>query len=237
MSDTLRLLLALLDIAPEMERLLGAEWPRFRDELLVLAGRLEQEDDATGTDLDALIERLLAEAPPEGQELVRRAMQEERPAEYDEAASRRDSAAGEVAQPAAEEIGGVVEIPVFYGTDRAQGGGGPKNYYTGKRGSSTFGIARVSVPIKGRHRGELTGPMWWRLQFKPNPEKHVILIDVRSLGRHNFIDELRDSLASADACDALMFVHGYNVSFEDAARRAAQISVDLQFSGRTLLYS
>jgi hypothetical protein len=107
MSDTLRLLLALLDIAPEMKRLLGAEWPRFRDELLVLAGRLEQEDDATGTDLDALIERLLAEAPPEGQELVRRAMQEERPAEYDEAAFRRDSATGEVAQPAAEEIGGV----------------------------------------------------------------------------------------------------------------------------------
>ena len=32
MSDTLRLLLALLDIAPEMERLLRAEWPRFRDE-------------------------------------------------------------------------------------------------------------------------------------------------------------------------------------------------------------
>ncbi len=32
-------------------------------------------------------------------------------------------------------------------------------------------------------------------------------------------------------------MHGYNVAFEDAARRAAQISVDLKFAGRTLLYS
>jgi hypothetical protein len=60
MSDTLRLLLALLDIAPEMERLLGVEWSRLRDELLVLAGRLDQEDDAAaiGGDLDALLKRL-----------------------------------------------------------------------------------------------------------------------------------------------------------------------------------
>src|SRR4051812_40011207 len=124
MSDTLRLLLALLDIAPEMKRLLGEEWPRFRDELLVLAGSLNQEDNAAaiGRDLDTLLERLLAEAPPEGQELVRRAMLEALPAEPDEAVTRRAGAAEGAAQPAAEEIGGVVVIPVFYGTDRARGG-------------------------------------------------------------------------------------------------------------------
>jgi esterase/lipase superfamily enzyme len=235
MSDTLRLLLALLDIAPEMERLLGAEWTRFRDELFVLAGRLDREDDAAAIRgiLDALLERLLAEAPPEGQELVRRLMQEP-----DEAVTRRAGAREEAAQPAAEKIGGVVVIPVFYGTDRARGDDDAlNNYYTGKRGSPTFGVAHVSVPTKDRNVGELTGPTWWRLQFKPNPTKHVILIDVQSLGRDTFVNELRDSLASADARDALIFVHGYNVSFEDAARRAAQISVDLKFQGRTLTYS
>ena len=237
MSDTLRLLLALLDIAPELEQLLGAEWPRFRDELLVLAGHLDREDDAAAIDrdLDALLEWLLAEAPPEGQELVRRAMQEARPAEPDEAVTRRARVGA--APPAAEEIGGVVVIPVFYGTDRARGGDTPKNYYTGKHGPPTFGVAHVSVPTKDRNLGELTGPTWWRLQFKPNPTKHVILIDVQSLGRDTFVNKLRNSFASADARDALIFVHGYNVSFEDAARRAAQISVDLKFPGRTLMYS
>jgi esterase/lipase superfamily enzyme len=239
MSDTLRLLLALLDIAPDMQRLLGAEWPRLRDELLVLAGLLNREDDAAviDRDLDALLERLLEEAPPEGQELVRHAMQEALPAGSNEAVTRHTRVIVEAAQPTAEEIGGVVVIPVFYGTDRARGGDTPQDYYTGKRGSPTFGVAHVNVPTKDRSLGELTGPTWWRFQFKPNPAKHVILIDVQSLARDNFVNNLRDSFASVDARDALIFVHGYNVSFEDAARRAAQISVDLKFQGRTLMYS
>ncbi|MER9702216.1 alpha/beta hydrolase [Mesorhizobium sp. M0146] len=239
MSETLRLLLALLDIAPEMKRLLKAEWPTFRDELLVLAGRLDHEDDtaAIGRELDALLERVLAEAPPEGQKLVRRAMQEVFSAEQNEPVMRRADPAQKVAEAAADEIGGVVVVPVFYGTDRARGDEAPKSYYTGKRGLPTFGIAHVSVPIKDRSLGELTGPNWWRLQFAPNPARHVILVDVHSLGRDDFVKGLRESLASADERDALIFVHGYNVSFEDAARRAAQICVDLKFRGRALMYS
>lgn len=67
--------------------------------------------------------------------------------------------------------------------------------------------------------------------------KHVVVLDVGPLARDEFVTTLRDSLASADRRDALLFVHGYNVSFTDAARRAAQIAVDLKFPGRTLLYS
>ena len=240
MSDTLRLLLALLDIAPEMEMLLGEKWLRFRDELLVLAGRLQQEGDAAaiGRDLDELLGRLLVEAPPEGQKSVKSAMTKALPAQLKEPVIRRGRTTIVATKQAAEEIGGVVVIPVFYGTDRARGDDdAPKNYYTGERGSPTFGVARVSVPTKDRNIGELTGPTWWRLEFKPNPTKHVILINIQSLGRDIFIRELRNSLALADARDALIFVHGYNVTFEDAARRAAQISVDLKFPGRTLLYS
>ena len=37
--------------------------------------------------------------------------------------------------------------------------------------------------------------------------------------------------------DAFVFVHGYNVSFEDAARRTAQLAHDLPFSGAPILYS
>ena len=36
---------------------------------------------------------------------------------------------------------------------------------------------------------------------------------------------------------ALVFVHGYNMSFENAVRRAAQISNDLKFDGDTFLFS
>ena len=36
---------------------------------------------------------------------------------------------------------------------------------------------------------------------------------------------------------ALIFVHGYNVSFEDAARRTGQITYDLNFDGLSVFYS
>jgi esterase/lipase superfamily enzyme len=39
------------------------------------------------------------------------------------------------------------------------------------------------------------------------------------------------------AHDALLFIHGYNSSFNDACRRAAQIAYDLKFDGAILLYS
>jgi esterase/lipase superfamily enzyme len=240
MLTTLRLLLALLDIAPQMERLLGADWLGFRDALLVIAGRLDQEDDAAaiGQELDGVIDQLLDRAPPEGQELVRQAMQDALSERPEEVVTRGDRGTGMAAETAAEEIGGVVVIPVYYGTDRARGDNdAPQNYYTGKRGSPAFGIAHVSVPTKGRDVGELPGPSWWRLQFKANPAEHVILVDVQSVDSDTFVDKLRASLASADARDALIFVHGYNVSFENAARRAGQISVDLKFPGRTLMYS
>ncbi|MDA9524611.1 hypothetical protein XI06_31060 [Bradyrhizobium sp. CCBAU 11434] len=126
---------------------------------------------------------------------------------------------------------------MFYGTDRARGDDTPAHYFGGARGTPSFGIAEVSVPTRGRDLGELTSPSWWHLEFSANPEKHVILKSVGALGRDTFVTSLKDSLAAADLHDVLIFVHGYNVTFEDAARRAGQLAVDLKFAGRTLLYS
>jgi esterase/lipase superfamily enzyme len=247
MSDTLRLLLALLDLGPQLECLLGGKWPAYRDELLELAGRAGHGDslgDNLGDDpgalrraLGALVQRLLAEAP--AAELVRRAIPEA--AATQDVVIRRGRVSppqtSEIVRRSADEATGIVAIPVFYGTDRARGDDTPANYFGGERGALAFGIAEVSVPTRGRDLGELTGPSWWRLQFTADPAKHVILRTVGPLGRNDFVTSLADSLAAAGERSVLVFVHGYNVSFEDAARRAAQISVDLKFAGRTLLYS
>jgi esterase/lipase superfamily enzyme len=40
----------------------------------------------------------------------------------------------------------------------------------------------------------------------------------------------------ADTPEALVFVHGYNVNFNDAVRRAAQIAYDLEFAGIPMVY-
>jgi len=239
MSDTLRLLLALLELGPRLKDLLGDKWSPYGDELLELAGRAGHGDDPDQLRraLDALVQRLLAEEP--AAELVRRAMPE--PAVTKEIVIRRGRVSppmiSEIVRPSVDEVTGVVAIPVFYGTDRARGDDTPANYFRGERGVPVFGIAEVSVPTRGRDLGELTGPSWWRLEFTADPAKHVILKSVGALGRDVFVTSLADSVAAAGEHDVLIFVHGYNVTFEDAARRAAQISVDLKFAGRTLLYS
>lgn len=240
MSDTLRLLLALLECAPILQRLLDSDWPPVRDELLDIVGSLQRDDDSTaaGQSLDALLDLLLTCTRPQVRDLVQRTLQGALPPESEAPATRGSEGAFTAGGRRAEELAGTVVIPVFYGTDRARGESDTASaYYSGKRGSRSFGIAHVSVPTVGRDKGELTAPSWWKFEFSEDPAKHVILTCVQALERDSFVDQLRESLASADVRDALIFVHGYNVSFEDAARRAAQLSVDLSFPGRTLLYS
>jgi esterase/lipase superfamily enzyme len=237
MPYALRLLFALLELGPELERLLGDRWPAYHDELLALSGRVGENDDPVELlqALEALVERLTAETPQAAADLVRQSVDEVLAGRVRRRGGGRPG--GTVLLSDEGNDGGILKVPVFYGTDRARGDDTPAGYFLGLRGAPTFGIARVSVPTLGRDLGKLTGPRWWRLEFAPDPAKHVILTEVQSLGRDAFATGLKESLARADERDVLIFVHGYNVSFENAARRAAQISVDLKFSGRTLMYS
>ena len=54
-----------------------------------------------------------------------------------------------------------------------------------------------------------------------------------------FYDEVRAALRGkpANQQDCFVFVHGYNVTFEKAARRTAQIHFDLEFPGLPIFFS
>lgn len=251
MSANSSLLLAVLDLAPELQHAFGDAWPEVRDELLALTGRLENEGDTARfrRDLDRLLDRLLKTLPSATSDKIRgliaqaradadlsptlRAPSAARPSEAKRAREPKTAAGGAV-PPAT----GAIVVPVFYGTDRMVTTD-PVCRYSGIRGELGYGRAEVSVPTdpKVRDVGELSGPKWWRLEFRPDRKRHVVMINVRPLPRDPFVAALRDALSSADQQDALLFVHGYNVAFIDGARRAAQIAVDLKFAGRTLLYS
>jgi esterase/lipase superfamily enzyme len=88
------------------------------------------------------------------------------------------------------------------------------------------------------HRiGELEGPSIFRLEFRDDPERHIVVLQVRTGNAGEFNRVLADRLASSLRHEALLFVHGFNVTFEDALRRAAQISYDLAFDGPTVVFS
>jgi esterase/lipase superfamily enzyme len=128
----------------------------------------------------------------------------------------------------------------MYATDRnASGETQPTLHFGGGRsadGELAFGVAEVSIPDDHR-MGALEAPHVWKLQFRTDPEKHVVLLRVTPLARESYFAAARDRIGNAARKEALIFIHGYNVTFEDGARRAAQIAYDLHFQGISMLYS
>ena len=85
--------------------------------------------------------------------------------------------------------------------------------------------------------GRLESPSLLRFEFRPDPKKHIVLAKLQNLEEQVFFDEVAQSVAKSIAKDSLVFIHGYNVSFEDAARRTGQIAFDLNFIGAPIFYS
>jgi esterase/lipase superfamily enzyme len=131
-----------------------------------------------------------------------------------------------------------VTVPIAYATDRADTGlADPALRYSGERGGELrFGIAQVSIPDDHK-RGIVEMPKWCKLEFRATPDRHVVLLDVLPLASADFVARARSLLAVTDARDVLVFVHGYNVAFDDGAKRAAQLAWDLDFQGVPMLYS
>ena len=128
---------------------------------------------------------------------------------------------------------GVALVRVFYGTDRNRTG---TKRYGRDRDILRYGQCVVSIP-RDHRLGELEGPSIWKLQFRPDPEKHVHLMDVSETAYSDYRDQLRARVAESETKQAFVFIHGFNVCFEDAARRTAQMACDLAFDGAPIFFS
>lgn len=108
--------------------------------------------------------------------------------------------------------------------------------YTGDRGKLTRGVCRVTVP-KSHTPGTVERPSLLKFEVSENQAKHIVLTSVDELPVDAFEQRLKTELAEADQPDLLVFIHGYNVDFESAVLRTAQIAVDLPFEGVPVCYS
>ncbi|MEM6941459.1 MAG: alpha/beta hydrolase [Pseudomonadota bacterium] len=135
------------------------------------------------------------------------------------------------------KTGGFATMDVFYATDRERTGKtAPTSFYGAGRGPLEVGIATVTVP-HSHTPGVLEAPAIYRLEFRPNPTKHVVLQSVVPVEADAFFNRMRASFADRPEREALLFVHGYNVNFANAARRAAQLAYDMRYPGLPILYS
>ena len=129
-------------------------------------------------------------------------------------------------------------VRVFFATDRTKtGNASPKEYFgIGRSNRVRYGVTEVSIP-RDHRLGQLESPSIWRLEFEENPEKHVVLQKIQEVGKNEYFSEIKGRVAKSKESKAFVFVHGYNVTFEDAARRTAQMTYDLGFDGAPVFYS
>jgi esterase/lipase superfamily enzyme len=128
-------------------------------------------------------------------------------------------------------------IRVFFGTDRKPTGyRNPDRFFAVERGELSLGSVKVSIPHDHR-MGKLEAPPKWKLFFRNNQTKYILLLSLELFSQGKFIESFRKYLQQRSSRDALVFVHGYNVSFVDACRRTAQIAYDLSFKGVPIAYS
>ncbi len=130
-----------------------------------------------------------------------------------------------------------VRIPVYFATDRNDTFNTDLNIrFGGKRSDLKYGICEVSLPYQ-HEVGQIERPSLWKLEFSEDPKKHIVLQKINILNKNLYFKNLSDAIKKSTKKSSFLFIHGYNVSFADAAMRTAQITYDLKFDGEAVFYS
>ncbi len=138
-------------------------------------------------------------------------------------------------------------VPVFYGTDRTRVDGEKRIQYSRKRGKR-LEVGRALVTIPKIHKvPNIERPWVYRIPVlnivihkeKEDPEKHFTMQEVKHLTTDEFaaLAQERISKSKAFAGQGLVFVHGFNTTFDYAVYRSAQLTYDLKFDGGSFVYS
>lgn len=138
-------------------------------------------------------------------------------------------------------------VPVYWGTDRAVQPNAERLAFGSDRARRLeTGLAEVTVP-KVHEVPNVERPWVVKIPYfdvtlyaeKEDPKKHFTLKSIKAMTREELLAQIKARLAaSKDYKDqALVFVHGYNTSFDNALYRTAQIAYDLDFDGAPFLYS
>lgn len=128
-------------------------------------------------------------------------------------------------------------VKIYYATNRARTADPrPSDIYRADRGPLDYGTALVSIP-RLHKPGALEAPSIFSFDIVEDPDRHLILKSVTPSDRATVFAQMRDHVAQSGSNEAFVFVHGFNVTFSDAARRTAQIAHDMDFDGLPILYS
>jgi len=130
------------------------------------------------------------------------------------------------------------DYTVWFGTNRK-----PNNSQNLELGFSKsrdtkihYGYCRVFIPQS--HKIGSTGSSWWQ-RLRSGIDDRLRLIEIKTMVADDYWSAISSRLAKLEISErvAVIFVHGYNVSFENAAAHAAQIGFDLSVKGAMAFFS
>lgn len=128
---------------------------------------------------------------------------------------------------------------LWYGTNRRPADfGNPAKGYSGERDENEVHYGQCKVAIPKSHKIGSIGSSWWKRLITWDDDR-LKLVEVSVLAAADYWQSARTALAEWEPGErrALVFIHGFNVGFEEAALRTAQIATDLQVPGIAAFYS
>jgi len=127
-------------------------------------------------------------------------------------------------------------VNLFYATDRAARSREPgrveygwQRAYLEEGEACELGVCQVEIKRQRNH--DKTGPL------PKSTAELVSVVSTTSMEQERFYERLREMMWYADANETFVFVHGFNNTFEDAAKRTAEIWYDVGFEGPPIMYT
>ena len=140
------------------------------------------------------------------------------------------------------------QVKVFFATDRnlvdpvhvPERFRNLKYYFGGDRELDPkvgFRLGECIVTIPTAYYKKYSGKLDYQYAGTYDPQHSVFIKDVTLASSSDWIQALNKRIDADPKREMFVFIHGFNVTFIDAARRTAQIYYDLGFQGAPVFYS
>ncbi|MGH9145379.1 MAG: alpha/beta hydrolase, partial [Vicinamibacterales bacterium] len=128
-------------------------------------------------------------------------------------------------------------VKVYYATDRARISYEPLDYGGDRSPTGRLQLGRFDVSVPRDHQlAKVERPTiltFWR----EDPNKHFIIVRRIAQTYDQYYREIASLVGQSQRKEVFVFVHGFNVTFESAIYRTAQMAYDLGFDGAPIVYS
>lgn len=119
-------------------------------------------------------------------------------------------------------------VNVFFATGRKQSPE-PEVFFGKERAELSYG--KVDIGIPSRHLvGRNEEPSLLSFEWSPNDHRHITVQRSSNYSQDAFYYYLNKAIESSGKGKVLVFVHGYNTGFAEAARTLGQLGNDLKFA-------